>query len=262
MTTGSIFWFVFFAASGGVLVLIGLLMERLSEKDPYKNLSDFRRCKSRKVWGEWWVMAGIVVEIAVGIFSAIDAWETNPLNRPIVSATAVVTLLIGETNEVVPSGLPATVIFRDKFGTPPTSGWDIKQVVFELGVDKNAKSLKNIPCGNLQHTDSLIKNGHTVYVVSLSFDMNSTQRLSFDSVTRQVFPPGTAFPAEFNFSVKHFDKGGFAAFMTPALPDGFEIKSGTCVLMLNGLKMSFSVPEHSNGGLKELIKAQTPENND
>jgi hypothetical protein len=62
--------------------------------------------------------------------------------------------------------------------------------------------------------------------------------------------------------VKHFDKGGFAAFMTPALPDGFEIKSGTCVLMLNGLKMSFSVPEHSNGGLKELIKAQTPENND
>lgn len=94
MTTGSIFWFVIFAASGGVFVFIGLLMERFSEKDPYKNLSDFRRCKSRKVCGEWFVIGGIVIEIVVGIFSAIDVWETNPLNRPIKTVSAFASILV------------------------------------------------------------------------------------------------------------------------------------------------------------------------
>jgi len=98
MTTGSIFWFVVFAASGGVLVFVGLLMELFSEKDWHNNLSDFRHCKFRKVCGEWFVIGGIVIEIVVGIFSAIDAWENNPLNQPIKSLRIDMCLGILGTN--------------------------------------------------------------------------------------------------------------------------------------------------------------------
>jgi hypothetical protein len=45
-------------------------MERFSEKDRhsdwFKDLDDLRRFESRKNWGEWFVIAGIVVEIFVG----------------------------------------------------------------------------------------------------------------------------------------------------------------------------------------------------
>jgi hypothetical protein len=102
MTTGSIFWFVIIASSGGVLVLVGLLMERFSERDWHKNLSDFRRCKSVRVWGEWIVIAGIVVEIGVGILSALDAWKNDPLNRPIRDMAAVVSFKVkgGDFKEI------------------------------------------------------------------------------------------------------------------------------------------------------------------
>jgi hypothetical protein len=63
MTTGSMFWVVIIAGSGGVFVLVGLLMEQFSEKKWHKNIDDFRCCKSRKFWGEWFVIFGIVIEI-------------------------------------------------------------------------------------------------------------------------------------------------------------------------------------------------------
>ncbi len=102
MTTGSIFWVVVLAASGGILVFVGLLLERFSEKDWNKNVSDFRRCKSRKICGEWFVIAGIVVEIGVGILSAIDAWENEPQNRPIREMTVLVSFRVkgGDFKEI------------------------------------------------------------------------------------------------------------------------------------------------------------------
>jgi hypothetical protein len=94
MTTSSVFWVVVFAASGGVIVFVGLLMERFSEKEWHKNLSDFRRCKSTNVWGEWIVMVGILIEIGVGIFSAIEVWENEPANRPIRDMSALVSFRV------------------------------------------------------------------------------------------------------------------------------------------------------------------------
>jgi hypothetical protein len=99
MTTSSVFWVVVFAASGGVIVFVGLLMERFSEKDWHQNLSDFRRCKSISVCGEWIVMVGILIEIGVGIFSAIDVWETEPSNRPIRDMSALVSFRAGLKNQ-------------------------------------------------------------------------------------------------------------------------------------------------------------------
>src|SRR5258707_13796247 len=96
MTTGSIFWVVVSAISGGAFVLAGVLMERFSEKDWHKNLSDFRRCKSRNIYGEWLVIIGIGIEMVVGIFSAVNAWKNNPQNASISEISAIVDFKVKE----------------------------------------------------------------------------------------------------------------------------------------------------------------------
>ena len=261
------------ASIGGILVLFGLWMEKGAENDWFLNADDLRRQKLKAKWGWRFLMLGILVEIGTGaalagydvrenIQTAQQIAKNDPLKKPIMSATAVITLSIGETNDATPNTHSTMLIFGDKFGTPPTSGWDIKRIVFELLVDKNINSLKVLQCVSLQHADSIVKNGHVMYVISLNLELISSQKQAIDSMSKQVLPPGTAFPAEANFSVEDFDKRGFAAILTPTLPDGFEIKDGTCSVIMNSTKRSFSVPEHSKGGLTELIKSPAPANNE
>jgi hypothetical protein len=101
-------WVITLAAIGGVIVLIGLLLEKFSEKKWHKNINDFRRCESRRCWGEWFVMAGILVEIIVAAFSANDAWQTrqmaiknDPRNATIseISATAILVVNLSNSFE-------------------------------------------------------------------------------------------------------------------------------------------------------------------
>jgi hypothetical protein len=100
MTSGSIFWVVIIAGSGGVFVLVGLLMELFSEKELHKNVDDFRRCKSRKILGERLVIFGIAIEIFVAGWTAIDEWQNDPLNQPIASVSANVSLVTAGTNHI------------------------------------------------------------------------------------------------------------------------------------------------------------------
>src|ERR1019366_2350716 len=102
MTTGSIFWYVISAVSGAFFVLAGLLMEQFSEQKLPKDINDFRRCKCIKLCGEWFVIGGVLIEFAVGIFSTMDAWENDPLNRPIRDIVAVVSIKVkgGDFNEI------------------------------------------------------------------------------------------------------------------------------------------------------------------
>ena len=90
MTTGSLFWPIVIAGSGGVFVLIGLLMEMFAEKPWHKNLSDFRRSKCINLCGEWLVIIGICTEIYVAADAAIKERKTetaiaknDPMNRPV-----------------------------------------------------------------------------------------------------------------------------------------------------------------------------------
>ncbi|HEX3856894.1 MAG TPA: hypothetical protein VHY30_06330 [Verrucomicrobiae bacterium] len=101
MTTGSIFWAVVFAGAGGVFVFVGLLMEL--ETGWHKNLVAFRRYKARKFCGEWLVIIGIVIEIFVAVLSAIDAWQNEPLNRPVSDISAIVEIRVkGRDNVELP----------------------------------------------------------------------------------------------------------------------------------------------------------------
>lgn len=51
MGINSKFWFISLAASGGLLVFFGLLLEQSAEKSWFKNLKDLNRAKARKLWG-------------------------------------------------------------------------------------------------------------------------------------------------------------------------------------------------------------------
>ena len=94
--TGSSFWFVFSACIGGIIVLVGLLMEVLAEKEKYKNITDFHCCESTRKWGEWFVISGIVVEVVVAGLVAKDEWQSDSRNKPIANASAIVRLIISQ----------------------------------------------------------------------------------------------------------------------------------------------------------------------
>jgi hypothetical protein len=104
-TTGSSFWFVLSACIGGVIVLVGLLMETLADKKWFGTLKSFRRCESIKHCGEWAVILGVLIEVVVAGWSAKDEWQTrqiaikdSPLNQPIKSIQVHVFLEIAGTN--------------------------------------------------------------------------------------------------------------------------------------------------------------------
>jgi hypothetical protein len=123
MTTGSIFWFVLFACIGGVIVLVGLLMEALSEKRWFNSIAEFRRWESAKYRGEWIVIFGIVAEIVVAGWFAKDEWQNNPLHRPISDIAALAVIEIkGSGQEITPKIEPfmdALIVLRDS--TNPVS---------------------------------------------------------------------------------------------------------------------------------------------
>ncbi len=84
-------------------------MEKRFDKESYRDVVDFRACKSKRKLGWRLLMMGIAVEIVLGFGHALkDAQEirqikisqanNDPLNRPIKSITADVFLEIRGTN--------------------------------------------------------------------------------------------------------------------------------------------------------------------
>lgn len=82
-------------------MVLGLLMEVLSEKKQFKNIQSFRCCESLKKAGEWIVIVAIVIEVIVAGFSATYEWQNAPLNQPAQSAKAVIDLWTEGTGQVL-----------------------------------------------------------------------------------------------------------------------------------------------------------------
>lgn len=97
-------WVIAIAAIGGMIVFAGLLIEKIAEWKSEKHI--VKPCKGLSEWGWGILMAGIAIEIGVAVWSATDAWQTrqaaiknDPLNQPIASMTATISLaLSGQTN--------------------------------------------------------------------------------------------------------------------------------------------------------------------
>ena len=99
---------VVIAAIGGVIVVVGLLMEHFGEKDWYKDSNHFDKCKSIYKKGEWFVIAGVGIEVVVAILTAIGEWnlrqlaqKNDPLKQPVAQVSAVVNILVNATNVVL-----------------------------------------------------------------------------------------------------------------------------------------------------------------
>src|ERR1039457_1831633 len=96
------------AASGGIIVLWGLLWEEYGEKEEYRGVADFRLSKQKAKCGRNILIIGIAWEIILAFgFTGWQAWEiwatgakNNPLNQPIRSVTASVDLFVEGTNGI------------------------------------------------------------------------------------------------------------------------------------------------------------------
>jgi hypothetical protein len=98
MTDGSIFWYVIVVVSGAFIVLLGLLMEQLSEQKLAKNINEFRCLKVIKLVGEWFVIIGVLIEFGVGCKTAIDEWKNDPLKQPVSQISAVLRFEVNAKN--------------------------------------------------------------------------------------------------------------------------------------------------------------------
>ena len=88
MTSGSFFWTVLSAAIGGLIVFFGLVLEQLAEKSWYASVRASKFWKSTKVAGEWLVLIGVGIEVMVAAVTAANEWGSDPLKKPIASASA------------------------------------------------------------------------------------------------------------------------------------------------------------------------------
>ena len=256
---------VAFAASGGVFVLVGLLMERFSEKDWHKNLSDFRRCKSINIFGEWIVIFGIMVEIGVGIFSAIDAWQTrkmaienDPLNKLFFSASARADIKV-RINQHEPLN---QAVHLDALSEPrPLKDWQVLQAHLELETLNTNLLLKNVPMSAFVHdiqpyvgasmsvnsfpTNSVVTSRESVYGYKLQFSFTDIayQRESFEKYyDRNKWPTGRQVLNEFNvFRItQNF------------LPVDTEVVGGFVEIEINGVETNFEIfPQRMKAGLNE-----------
>jgi hypothetical protein len=78
--------FSFFAAVGGVILLIGLWMEfkrdKQTEKEWFSDINEFWKAKRKSRRGEKWVIAGVAIEIMVAVlFATLDVWDKYEINK-------------------------------------------------------------------------------------------------------------------------------------------------------------------------------------
>lgn len=82
METQSYFGEIVVAGIGGLVVVIGLLMEHFGDRDwyEYKHLPEVRS-KSVRYIGEWLVIIGVLVEVVVACKTANDEWLSKRASR-------------------------------------------------------------------------------------------------------------------------------------------------------------------------------------
>ena len=281
------------ASIGGEIVFLGLWIEKEADDEAKKeeHLPAELQLKAKVGW--WILMVGISLEIATSFgLAAFDGYKNattanamaqiDPVNQPIISASALVTLSIWETNastnppDIVvwgnPSGHigspppkpPAKIISLQDDSETVASGGDVKNIFFELYVTNLMQSPTVLECKSLKQGGRMEINSHSGFTMTLNFEVNLSEKQRLVTAAKSLFPPGTAFPVVVNFSVADFDKNGAAVlWMRQPLPDGLEIEDGTFSVTFNpgSIQRSFSLPKHSSGGLIELSKNPPTGNN-
>ncbi|HSY43652.1 MAG TPA: hypothetical protein VK811_07045 [Candidatus Acidoferrum sp.] len=217
MVGNSLFWYVVFAGSGGVLVFVGLLAEQLAEKKWFKNIKSFRRWKYVKAFGEWLVIGGVFIEIAVAGVSAVNEFEDDPRNQTISSASAFVDLIITENP-------------RGRFPQPSSdsaeSGW-WAVLYFWTGTNSSNSIL------------ALKTSGQEISWWNMGSESNREWRLLLHEDPLNFL---TSESDRNKTLVKQFDD---VKALTLSMPfaTNMVVQTGSVVLTVNDLKWSFEIPK-------------------
>jgi hypothetical protein len=218
------------ASIGGMIVLLGLLLEmEWNEKNEKLRPPFFSPYKSLQGCGWKILMFGIVVEIVTGIAVAaveeIKEAKNNPLNQPIATLTASVSLMQLGTNRTsfdpsLPLGGAAFVKLQFGRSKHPEKGWGAELTCASCVIDPILGSPTNkIP--NL--SDERLG-------TSWILEFGSSGMGHFLS----VIPP--------NATVRDANEWDVVLFDAPFLHSGTEIIKGDVILTVNSTKRTFEIP--------------------
>lgn len=142
-TTQSWFWQIFWACIFGIVLLFGLILEALAEKNWFRSIKSSRRWGSAKKLGERLVIIGVGGEVIVAGLAAAHEWalreavtKIDPANRMITSVSANLFLVVRGTNGIAfdpDQFLNDRVFTRVRLGnldvlgaaSSATNGWDL-----------------------------------------------------------------------------------------------------------------------------------------
>jgi hypothetical protein len=224
------------ASFGGILVFVGLWMEKGAEKGWFLNVNDLRRRRLKAKWGWRVLMLGIFVEIGTGaaltwhdvaenMQTAKQIAKNDPLNQPIASLTASVSLMNLGTNRTKidpgkPFGGAAFVKLRFGCSKHPENGWPVQLTCVScetspvIGTPTNKiPNFSDKPMGNawlLEFGSSGM--GHVLNVI----------------------PPKANVRDAVDWDAVEFD--------APFLPPGTEIIRGDIILTINSTTKRFEIP--------------------
>jgi hypothetical protein len=127
--SSSWFWwsslFALTAASGGIVLLVGLFWEKRGEpkKETFSSLTEYLSAKKIKKRGEIWVIWGVVIEIATGFgFSIKEAVKAHKIDVIMAQTETNLTKIESETPGEMPvrsATASAEIQFSSFFNGPP-----------------------------------------------------------------------------------------------------------------------------------------------
>lgn len=225
MTTQSLFLQICLAIFGGFIVFVGLLMEKLWAKKSYKNTCDFKWSKRMVEVGAWLVIAGIVFEIGVAVWTASDAWETRQM------------AIKNDPNNLPVSDISATVVVK-------LEGTNFERIneTFDLRLDNWVTLLDNktnVPTLNLGNMGSLMAEDVLPFINS-NFQDRSV--VSHGYVMKYVENPLNAFDTETQLPIPEhrpvakyvLEKVRFLRIIPSFIPKNTQVIGGEAWLTING----------------------------
>ena len=211
------------ASIGGFVVLVGLVMEKFFEKPKYRSVTDFRKSKSRKGFGEWLVIIGVGVEIVSAIVLALRGEIENkhitteqaalePTNQPISDMSATAILIVMGTH------------FND------LTNWDARRVArMTLWKDENTM----MPMDSL-NAETFTRNDFMVLTGNPNISNSREYGIRFRSFNFLAFNGGEPL-------VKAIDEAKFARLEINFLPRGEKIAAGGVDLVVNNTHKMFQI---------------------
>jgi hypothetical protein len=222
------------ATLGGIIVFVGLLMEKIAERKNDKYSPPFFKPSKRLGESGWYVlMVGIFAEIVIAGVTAIDDWHTRqmaiknaPENLPIKSMVAEVNLVISETNA-------------------PSSDDDQGSALFDGHLDlmnKDGSRIAVLSCNHFDDSSRQVSsdtNSIPTWLYSMSFIWPDTQ-------VPYLFKSELDQRNQKDISAKMFDNQINGVMISVPAPHS-ESMHGTCILTINGdIQRNFLIPKQIN----------------